>query len=126
MAEVKQTAGNKGINIVLWLVILVIVGGGVWANYHYQMIDTSIRIIGWVLLVVVCLVLALLTAQGKKAYGFAKASRGELSKVFWPTRQETVRMTMVVIALVIVLSLIIWGLDSFLFWAIGLLTGQRG
>ena len=126
MAEIKQEPKIKGVNIILWMVVLALIVGGVWANYRYQMIDTSVRIIAWVVLVVVCLGVAALTSQGKLALGFAKASRGELRKVVWPTRQETVRMTMVVIALVIVLSLIIWGLDSFLFWAVGLLTGQRG
>jgi preprotein translocase subunit SecE len=126
MAEAKQNSGNKAINIMLWLLVCAAIVAGVWANYHYQMIDLSLRIIGWVVLVVICLGIALLTSQGKKAFSFAKASRGELRKVVWPTRPETVRMTMIVIALVIVLSLIIWGLDSFLLWAIGLLTGQRG
>lgn len=126
MAEIKQEPKVKGLSVILWIAVLALIVGGVWANYQYQMIDTSVRIIAWVVLVVVCLGLAVLTSQGKRALGFAKAARAELRKVVWPTRQETVRMTMVVIALVIVLSLIIWGLDSFLFWAIGLLTGQRG
>lgn len=126
MAEIKQKPKINGMNVVLWIIVFALVAAGVWVNYHYQMVDTSIRIIGWVVLVVVCLGVAALTTQGKHAVAFAKAARAELRKVVWPTRQETVRMTMVVIVLVIILSLIIWGLDSFLFWAIGLLTGQRG
>lgn len=126
MAEIKQEPKVKGLSMILWVVVLALIVGGVWANYRYQMIDTSVRIIAWVVLVVICLGVAALTSQGMRALGFAKAARAELRKVVWPTRQETVRMTMVVIALVIVLSLIIWGLDSFLFWAVGLLTGQRG
>lgn len=126
MAETKQNSGNKAVNLVLWLLVLMIIAVGVWANYHYQMVDVSLRVIGWVILVVICLGVTLLTSQGKKILGFAKASQGELRKVVWPTRPETVRMTMIVIALVILLSLIIWGLDSFLLWAVGLLTGQRG
>jgi preprotein translocase subunit SecE len=126
MTDIKQTSTNTGLNILLWLVVLALLIGGVWTNYHYQMVDLSIRIIGWIVLVVVCLAVMLLTSQGRAAFGFAKASRNEMYKVVWPTKQETVRTTMVVIALVIVLSLIIWGLDSFLFWAVGMLTGQRG
>ena len=121
-----KAKSNRFFNSVLWLIVLAIVVAGVWANYHYQAVSVPLRIIAWIVLVIVALAIALLTSQGKRALGFAKASRGELGKVVWPTRQEVVQMTMIVMALVIVLSLIIWGLDSFLLWAIGLLTGQRG
>ena len=126
MTEAKDRKANPVIDLMFWLIIVGMIAAGVWANYHYQMIDTSYRVIAWVVLVVVASAMTLLTSQGKKAFEFAKAARGELFKVVWPTRQEVVRMTMIVIALVILLSLIIWGLDSFLFWAVGLLTGQRG
>ena len=122
----EQVKGNRFLNSVLWLVALAIIVAGVWANYHYEMISVSLRIIAWIILVIVVLGVALLTSQGRRAWNFAKASRGELRKVVWPTRPEVIQMTMIVIALVIVLSLIIWGLDSFLLWAIGLVTGQRG
>jgi preprotein translocase subunit SecE len=34
--------------------------------------------------------------------------------------------TLVVAAMVVILALILWGLDGFLVWLIGWLTGQRG
>mgnify|MGYP000122601633 CR=1 FL=1 len=117
---------NRFFDSVLWLIMLAIVVAGVWANYHYAMVSVPLRVIAWIVLVIIVLAIASLTSQGKRTWGFAKAARGELRKVVWPKRQEVVQMTMIVIALVIVLSLIIWGLDSFLLWAIGLLTGQRG
>lgn len=122
----EKAKGNRFLNSILWIIVLAIIAGGVWANYHYEMVSVSLRLIAWIVLVIVVLGIALLTTQGQRAWGFAKASRGELRKVVWPTRPEVLQMTMIVIALVIVLSLIIWGLDSFLLWAIGLLTGQRG
>lgn len=122
----EKTKGNRFLNSVLWLIVVAIIAVGVWANYHYQMISISLRLIAWIVLVIVVLGVASLTAQGKRAWAFIKASYGELRKVVWPTRPEVLQMTMIVIVLVIVLSLIIWGLDSFLLWAIGLLTGQRG
>lgn len=126
MAEVTEKSSKKSLDILLWVLLLALIGGGLWVNYHYEMIDISLRIIGWIVLVIVCLGIGYLTSQGRQVWVFAKAARDELRKVVWPNRQETVRTTMVVLALVIVLSLIIWGLDSFLFWIIGLLTGQRG
>ena len=121
--EVKN---NRFLDGILWLLVLAMLVAGVGVNYQYQMVSVSLRIIAWIVLVIIVLAVALLTTQGRRVLKFTKASRGELRKVVWPTRPEVVQMTMIVIALVIVLSLIIWGLDSFLLWAIGLLTGQRG
>jgi len=56
--------------------------------------------------------------QGKTFWSFVQSARVELRKVVWPSRQETVQVTIVVFVMVIVLSLFFWGLDSLL----GLLT----
>jgi preprotein translocase subunit SecE len=67
-----------------------------------------------------------MTAQGKAVIAFSKDARLELRKVVWPSRPETTQTTLMVIVLVIVMSLILWGIDTFLMWAIGWMTGQRG
>ena len=122
----EMKTAHKMRDSVLWLLVTAIIVAGVWSNYHYQVIDSSVRVIAWILVTVVMLLIARFTTQGTRAWAFAKDAQAELRKVVWPMRQETIQMTMLVLGLVIVLSLIIWGLDSFLLWAIGLLTGQRG
>ena len=42
---------------------------------------------------------------------FLKEVRTELGKVVWPTREETVRLTIVVVAISVVMGLFIGGLD---------------
>ena len=42
---------------------------------------------------------------------FVREVRGELRKVAWPTRQETIRYTIIVLVTVIVLTAFIAGLD---------------
>jgi preprotein translocase subunit SecE len=66
------------------------------------------------------------TEKGRWVIDFFRDSRQELRKVVWPTRQETVQTTMVVAVMVIVLSLVLWGVDGVLVWLIGWLTGQHG
>ena len=121
-----KVKSNRFLNGVLWSVALLMFIAGIVANYRYQMVNVSLRIIAWIILVIITLAISLLTSQGRRALKFINVSRGELRKVFWPMRQEVMQMTTIVIGLVILLSLIIWGLDSFLLWAIGMLTGQRG
>ena len=62
--------------------------------------------------------------SGQKVWVFAKQSRMELRKVVWPTRQETIQTTMIVVAMVVVMALVLWGVDSILTWAITWLTGS--
>jgi preprotein translocase subunit SecE len=66
------------------------------------------------------------SARGKLVWQFVQDSRQELRKVVWPTRQETTTTTMVVFAFTIIVGLFFWGLDMFLSWAIGFLTGRGG
>lgn len=44
--------------------------------------------------------------------GFLRETVSELSKAVWPTREETARLTMVVIALAIVAAFFLGGLDQ--------------
>jgi preprotein translocase subunit SecE len=66
------------------------------------------------------------TEKGRETVAFFRESHIEVRKVVWPTRQETMQMTGVVILMVIAVALIIWLLDSILFWIVRLLTGQGG
>lgn len=53
----------------------------------------------------------MLTAMGRATRVFLSESRFELRKVVWPTRQEAIRMTWVVVVVVIILSLLLGGFD---------------
>jgi preprotein translocase subunit SecE len=62
------------------------------------------------------------TTQGQRFLVFVEASRAELRKVVWPTREETVRTTLIVMAMVMVAGLFLWGIDTLLLWAVAFLT----
>lgn len=44
--------------------------------------------------------------------GYLKESKAEFEKVIWPSRQETVRLTIVVLAISLVVGAYISGLDA--------------
>ncbi len=44
---------------------------------------------------------------------FLKQARAELSKVIWPTRAETIKLTLVVIGISVATGIFIGGLDIF-------------
>jgi preprotein translocase subunit SecE len=57
---------------------------------------------------------------------FVELSRIELRKIVWPTREETGKMTAVVLMFVVVAGIFFWLLDLVLAWATKTLTGQGG
>jgi len=69
--------------------------------------------------------IAMQTLKGRTAVAFAKESRTEVRKVVWPTRQEAIQTTGIVLVVTLLMSLLLWGLDSVLFWAVGLITGMK-
>jgi preprotein translocase subunit SecE len=66
------------------------------------------------------------TMLGQNLIGFAKDSRMEVRKVVWPTRQETVQTTLMVIVAVILIGIFLWLIDMVLAEAIQMLTGTGG
>jgi preprotein translocase subunit SecE len=53
---------------------------------------------------------------------FLELSRIELRKIVWPTRDETLKVTLAVFVFVIVAGVFFWGLDLLLAWATRFLT----
>lgn len=113
-------------DLLVWMLIAALVIGGIIAYYYFHEVAWALRAAAGLVLICVIVALALQTKQGKQLWQFAKEARVELRKVVWPTRQETVQTTLVVVAMVVVMALILWGVDSFLMWLVSWFTGQRG
>ncbi len=55
--------------------------------------------------------------------GFLSGVKSELKKVVWPTRQETMQTTLIVLAVSIVMALVLWGIDGIMVRLVALATG---
>ncbi len=102
----------------LWIIIVAIVLGGVYANTVYLSVNVLIRAVAGIGLAVVAIGIALQTERGRAVWDLAKEARVEVRKVIWPTRQETTQTTMIVVVVVILVALMLWALDSGLSWGI--------
>jgi preprotein translocase subunit SecE len=76
--------------------------------------------------IVLAIIVIAVSKYGSDLRQFMADSRIELRKIIWPNRQETGRMTLVVIVFLFVAGLFFWGLDLALAWATRALTGQGG
>ena len=121
--KVEQQSGASGLDTFKWLVVAVLVGVAVWGNSAYSEVSPLYRALAVVGLAVVAGFFALQTAQGKAFNQLRKDSMVELRKVVWPTRQETLQTTLVVVLFVAVVALILflmdWVLNGLVSWFIG-------
>jgi len=68
----------------------------------------------------------LVSEQGKQLIGFAKDSWKEVKKVVWPSRKETLQMTLYVFAFVVIMALFLWLTDKTVEWVLyDLILGWR-
>jgi len=99
--------------------VLIVVG--VVAFYHFSDLLLLYRVLGLLAIVSLAIGVCFTTAKGQAVWQFMAESKQEMRRVVWPSRDETVRTTLLVFAMVFVVGLILWLLDMFLLWAVQLL-----
>ena len=101
----------------------VIALAGLVAYYYFPDVPTFLRALGILVAVALATVVALTSLQGQKLWKFIQGARIELSKVVWPTREETIQTTIVVLVVALIGGVLFWVLDFFLLWITTRITG---
>lgn len=60
--------------------------------------------------------------QGIQLSAFLKETKIELRKVVWPTKDETIKTTGMIMVAVIIVAIFLWIVDAFFTWVVQLLT----
>ena len=110
-------------DLLKWLVVAALIVVGVVGNQFYAAEPIIYRVLALLAIAVVAAYVGLRTAKGQAFFGLVKEARIEIRKVVWPTRQETTQTTLIVVAVVLVMALLLWGLDSLLGWLVSLIVG---
>ncbi len=108
------------------LVAVLLVAGGIAGFYYYADQALLYRVLGLLAVMAVAAFVAAQTRLGMSAIGFARAAALEVRKAVWPSRQETIQTTLLVMVMVFLMGLMLWLFDMFLLWAVKMLTGQGG
>ncbi|MCF7534532.1 preprotein translocase subunit SecE [Pseudomonas petrae] len=119
----KAEAQDSRFDLVKWLVVVLLVAVGVVGNQYYSAQPILYRVLALLVIAALAAYVALKTGKGKAFFVLAKEARVEIRKVVWPTRQETTQTTLIVVAVVLVMALLLWGLDSLLGWLVSLIVG---
>lgn len=120
--EEQPTSSLDGLK---WVIVAILLAAAIGGNFYYGQESVLFRAIGVVFAVGIAGLVAMQTLKGRTAVAFAKESRTEVRKVVWPTRQEAIQTTGIVLVVTLLMSLLLWGLDSILFWLVGLITGMK-
>ncbi len=119
----ETKASNSTLDVVMWLISAAFLAAAVVGNYLYAEAPLLYRVLGVVVLMLACFGSALVTSQGKAFASLLKEANIERRKVVWPTRQETTQTTLMILAVVVVMAILLWGLDTLLGWLISGLIG---
>ncbi len=122
----RAEAAATGLDTVKLVAAAVLLVAGLYGFYHFAVYSTLLRVAGLLVISGVAAVVALQTEQGRRLWRFVGDARTEVRKVVWPTRQETVQTTLVVIVMVLILGIILWLFDMMLMGILRFLTGQGG
>ena len=119
----KAEAQGSRFDLLKWLVVVALVIVGVVGKQYYSASPILYRVLALLVIAAVAAFVGLKTAKGKSFFVLVKEARTEIRKVVWPTRQETTQTTLIVVAVVLVMALLLWGLDSLLGWLVSLIVG---
>ena len=123
MSTKSTEQGSKADTFILLSALLLVVAGAI-AFYIYDSYSLLMRVLALLAVAGVAVFIALQSERGRDAWLFVGSARTEVRKVIWPTRAETMQTTLIVFLMVLLVGVLLWIMDSFLLWAVKLLTGQ--
>lgn len=125
VVKAETEVSNKLDTFKLVLAIAILLAG-IGGFYWYAEASLLYRVLGLVGVAIVAVGIAATTGTGHAILSFGREARAEVRKVVWPTRQETVQTTLMVVVAVIILGIFLWLVDMLLLNAVQLLTGHGG
>jgi preprotein translocase subunit SecE len=120
-----ETVGGKAANLLVALAVAAVLAGVFGFSFltEQPMLNRVGILIGGIALGVG---IAWLSPTGKRFLAFAREAYDETRRVVWPTRKETMNMTGIVFALVVVMALFLFVVDKLLEWGLyDLLLGWK-
>ncbi len=119
-------AGGAGLDTAKLAAAALLLVGGIYAFYYFAAYSVLLRVVGLLAISGAAAAIALQTDPGRRLWQFGLDARMEVRKVVWPTRQETLQTTLIVIVMVLIVGIVLWLFDLVLMGILRFLTGQGG
>lgn len=105
-------------------IAFLLVIAGVAGYYMLAEQAAVLRIVSVLAGIAAAVAVAWFTVPGRQFYAFSQESVAEARKVVWPTRKESLQMTGIVFAFVVVMAIILWIVDAGLLFMVQKLMGS--
>ncbi len=115
--KAEQSKGTSGADVAKLTLAVLVLAAGVFAYSWFgndASVPSSVRLAGVLVALVAALGIAAFTAPGRRARNYLAESQFEMRKVVWPTRDETVKTTGIILVVVVILSLLLGLIDLIL------------
>lgn len=122
----KAEPGPGMLDTVKLFAAALVLLGGIVAYYYFAEASIVVRVLAMIAGLVLGVVIAFQSAQGRQLWQFIQGSQIELRKVIWPTQQETMQTTLMVVVFTIVLAIFFFLVDLILLNVTQFITGQGG
>mgnify|MGYP003328722528 CR=1 FL=1 len=106
-----------------WLVVAALVASAIYGNWYYSAESVLYRALALLAVFIVAGLFAIRTEKGAALLELAAGARTEWRKVVWPTKQERVQTTLMVVVVILIMAVVLWGIDSLLSWLASLIMG---
>ena len=116
MSTKAETGKPPVVNTLLLALATALLLAAVGSYYYFQdLAITPVRVVGLIVVAVVASFIAAQSDSGGAFFRFLKEADIERRKVVWPTHQETLQTSLMVIIVTILISLFLAGID----WMLG-------
>ncbi|MDX1795156.1 MAG: preprotein translocase subunit SecE [Hydrogenovibrio sp.] len=124
--KIEKQSGENALETIKNVAALALLIVSLVGYYFYSDAHAVVRVLGLLAGIALSGFVFYQSEKGQSWFKYLSNAKKEVRQVIWPTRQETVQMTLIVFAVVIVMSIFLWLVDMFFLWMVQLLTGQGG
>ena len=110
--ETVSTGADKAKLAAAVLLVLASIAGFYLLSKQGSAVQWGALLVG----LVVAAGVFLISESGRRLIAFARDSWREVKKVVWPTRKETIQMTVYVFGFAVIMALFLWLTDQALQW----------
>ena len=122
--EIGRAPAEGALDTAKLVLATIFVAGGIVAFYWFAALPVWQRTLMVVAGAVIGVLLAFASQPGRELWSFVDGSRIELRKMVWPTRQEAVQTTLLLVVFVAILGVVMLLIDMGLNLAIQSLLGR--
>ena len=124
MSTKSETGKSSALDVILLAISLLVLAGGIAGFYYFETeAITVVRMLGLLATIAVSLLIAGQTEKGRTLFRFFKEADIERRKVVWPSRAETMQTTLLVLVVTVIISIILFLIDTVLGKLVRMLIG---